>query len=136
LDFKHQKHLSEEEYPFAVEQAKKYLDIITTSGSATGVSADAEKVRKIKSLAGQHPVGLASGVTPKNIHEYIENTDISIVASGISKDYRNLNSQKVAELAKIIEQYNRKMSRKYFENETLEKYKMSSATELYKYLSQ
>jgi len=51
LDFKHQKHLEESEYPFAVQQAKKYLDIITTSGSATGISADVEKVKKIKSLA-------------------------------------------------------------------------------------
>jgi predicted TIM-barrel enzyme len=55
--------------------------VITTSGPSTGISADVEKVRKIKSLAGQHAVGLASGVTSENIHEYIENTDISIVAT-------------------------------------------------------
>jgi hypothetical protein len=31
LDFKHQRQLAPEEYPFAIEQAKKYLDVITTS---------------------------------------------------------------------------------------------------------
>ena len=84
-------------------------------------------------MAGQHPVGLASGVTPKNIHEYIENTDISIVATGISKDYRNLDPKKVAELAKEIGQYNRKMERKHFETATLQKYNMQTATELYNF---
>lgn len=133
LDFKHQRHLTKKEYPFAIQQAKKYLDIITTSGSSTGVSADAEKVKKIKNMAGSHPVGLASGVTAQNIHEYIENTDISIVASGISHDYRNLDPDKVAELAKKIRIYNRKMERKHFEAATLAKYNMQSATELYNF---
>lgn len=145
--FKHQKILSPEEYPFAVQQAKKYLDIITTSWPATGQSADVEKVKKIKSLAWNHPVGLASGITPDNIHEYLPYTDISIVATGISKDYYDLDSgltkdffnldpTRVAQLAKIIEQYNRKTERKIFESDTLKKYSMSSVHELYKYLSQ
>lgn len=133
LDFKHQKKLSPEEYPFAIQQAKKYLDVITTSGSATWVSADAQKVKNIKQLAGSHPVGLASGVTAQNIHEYIHNTDVSIVASGISHDYRNLDPQKIAELAKIIQIYNRKMERKHFEAKILDQYKMNSATELYNF---
>lgn len=133
LDFKHQKKLSPEEYPFAIQQAKKYLDVITTSGSATWVSADAQKVKHIKQLAGSHPVGLASGVTAENIHEYIANTDISIVASGISHDYRNLDTKKVAELAQKIKIYNRKMERKHFEAATLQKYNMQTATELYKF---
>lgn len=136
LDFKHQKHLTPEEYPFAVQQAKKYLDVITTSWPATGKSADVEKVRKIKELSGDHPVGLASGVTPENIHEYISNTEISIVATGISKNYYDLDPDKVRQLAKIIEWYNRKIDRKKFEAQTLEQYKMTSATELYNYLKQ
>jgi predicted TIM-barrel enzyme len=73
-------------------------------------------------LAGQHPVGLASGVTAANVHEYIENTDISIVASGISEDYLNLNPEKVHELAQAIEKYNKAKSRQQFEQEMLKKY--------------
>jgi hypothetical protein len=123
-----------EEYPFAIEQAKKYLDVITTSGSATGISADVEKVRKIKGLAGSHPVGLASGVSIENIQDYIKNVDISIVSTKISNDYRNLNPEKVAELANIIATYNNKsIERKDFEAKTLEKYKMQSANDLYLY---
>lgn len=135
LDFKYQKGLSPEEYPFAVEQAKKYLDVITTSWAGTGISADSEKIKTIKKLAGDYPVGLASGISAENIHEYIPHTDISIVATAISNDYRNLNPQKVAELAKKIEEYNKNLDRKLFEKTTLEKYKMTSATELYTYLS-
>lgn len=134
LDFKHQKHLDQSEYSFAIQQAKKYLDVITTSGPATGISADVEKIARIKWLAGQHPVGLASGVTPENIHEYIRNTDISIVATGISKDYWNLEPTRVLELATIIYKYNKKMARKRFEQETLVKYNINSVPELDKYI--
>ena len=133
LDFKHQRHLSPEEYPFAIEQAKKYLDVITTSWASTGISADVEKVRRIKELAGSHPVGLASGVSAENIHEYIKNTDISIVSTKISHDYRNLDPKKVAELAKIIQIYNRRMERINFETKTLAQYQMKKASQLYNY---
>gem|GEM_PF-7072193 len=32
-------------------------------------------------IAKDHPVGLASGLTPENINDFIEHHDISIVAS-------------------------------------------------------
>lgn len=134
LDFKHQKHLDASAYPFAVQQAKKYLDIITTSGDATWVSADKEKVKNIKELAWNYPVWLASGVMPENIGEYIKNTDISIVASWISKDYYNLDPAKVLELANIIYVYNKKMARKRFEAETLKQYNVETVTELDNYI--
>lgn len=130
LDFKHQKHLEEAEYPFAVQQAKKYLDIITTSWSATWISADSEKVKTIKKLAGNHPVWLASGVSTENIGEYIQNTDISIVASGISKNYYDLDPSKVLELTDIIYAHNKKMERKIFEKSMLEKYNVKTVSEL------
>lgn len=133
VDFKHQRPIPENELAWAVAQAKRYLDVITTSGVSTGISADSSKVQKIKLLAENHPVALASGVTPENIKDYIEHTDISIVATGISKDYRNLDPKKVAELAKTIGIYNRKIERKNFESETLKKYNMQSATELYNF---
>lgn len=136
FDFKGKHLINAKIYPSAVEQAKKYLDVITTSWLVTSVAPDIEKIIRIKSLAGDHPVGLASGVTSENIHEYLPYTDISIVATGISKDYYNLDPNKVAQLAKIIEQYNRKMDRKQFEAAVLQKYDMSSATELHTYLSQ
>lgn len=142
LDFKHQKPLTAKEFPYAVEQGKKYLDVITTSWAATWISADTGKVANIKSLAWWHPVWLASGVSPENIHAYIENTDLFIVASKISKwyntsspDYWNLDPSRVVNLSWMLEQYNRKMDRKHFEVKTLEKYGMSSVPGLYDYLN-
>jgi len=134
LDFKYQGPLAESDYPKAIAQAKKYLDVITTSGPGTGEAADVEKVKKIKNLAWDFPFALASGVDAHNIKGYIEYVDAFIVATGISKDYYNLDPEKVLELSTIIYLYNRKMARKRFEQEILKKYGVNSVTELDNYI--
>ena len=126
LNFKHQLQIPEENLWFAIAEAKKYLDVITTSGDATGISAEAGKVRFIKSLAKDHPVGLASGITPDNIGEYIDHHDISIVASGISKDYWNLDPKKVSELAAYIQKYNNAYAKHQYGKSLLGKYNVDS----------
>lgn len=134
LDFKGQKELDFTWAEYAVSQAKQYVDIITTSWKWTGISADVEKVKRIKELAWNYPVGLASWISAENIANYIKNTDISIVATNISKNYNDLDPSKVLELANIIYVYNKKMARKKFERDTLTKYNVESVTELDSYI--
>lgn len=56
VNFKHQRQIPEEELGVAIAKAKNYLDVLTTSGDGTGISADASKVELFKSIAGKYPV--------------------------------------------------------------------------------
>lgn len=142
LNFKHQMQVPEEALWFAMAEAKKYLDVVTTSGDSTGESADVGKVEFIKSLAKNHPVGLASGITPANIGDYIDHHDISIVATGISKDlgdrkdYWNLDPARVAELAEYIQKYNSAYPKYQYGKSLLQKYKVKSFEELNDFFTQ
>lgn len=106
FNFKHQRQIPEEEMWKAIIQAKRYLDVITTSGKWTGYSADASKVAFIKQLAGEHPVGLASGLTPENFETYQDHHDLSIVATWVSDLDDNLIPARIRKLADEIERYN------------------------------
>ena len=60
------------------------MDVITTSGAATGVAADLEKIRTIKSYISNHEMAIASGVDYKNKDMYSEFVDYLLVASSIT----------------------------------------------------
>lgn len=136
VNFKHQAQHSPEELGPVMHKVKPFLDVITTSGPSTGEKANANDVALLKMAAGEHPVGLASGLTPENIHDFIEHHNISIVASGISSDYYNLDPKKVLQLAEHIEKYNRKKLRKEYEKYLLEKYNVPSVEALREFLKQ
>jgi len=53
-----------------------------------------------------------------------------VVASSISKNYYDLDPEKVLELADIIYAYNKKMERRKFEKASLEKYHVQTVPEL------
>jgi len=81
--FKYQRPVHSSMQASAAEKSKPFVDIITTSGSGTGVATDLEKVKTLRSGAGTHPLGLASGITPGNVDEYLPYVDVFLVASGI-----------------------------------------------------
>jgi uncharacterized protein len=67
--------------------ACSYVDVITTSGSATGSPPSIEKIMTMKKAAGSKPLAIASGITPENVEQYIPFTDFFLVATGISKSF-------------------------------------------------
>lgn len=134
VNFKHQRQIPEEELGVAIAKAKNYLDVLTTSGDGTGISADASKVELFKSIAGKYPVWLASGVTPENFHEYAPNANVTICASWVSDSYYDLNPKKVLQLAEAIEKYNKNILRKEYEQYLLTKYNLPSVWELKRFL--
>ena len=77
-----------------------YMDVVMTSGAATGVSADLEKIEKMRKGVGRaKPLGLASGVTPENIGVYLgEGVDVVLVATGVSSSFHELSEEKLGNL--------------------------------------
>ena len=67
--------------------ASDYMDVITTSGSATGSPPNIGKIITMKKAAGEKPLAIASGITPENVAQYIPFTDFFLVATGIGKNF-------------------------------------------------
>lgn len=91
--------------------AKKYCDVPTTSGSATGSAASIEKIKEIRYyLGGGSRLGLASGVSIENIKSFLDAgaTDF-LVATSLIKETRNkmdiLDPKAVKSLVKAVRSY-------------------------------
>lgn len=104
LAFKYQPKVSYGELKNYARKAAEYMDVVTTSGNATGEEIDIEKLRLIQEAVPNHPIGIASGVSIKNIKRLICYANCFLVASSILKDhdFHKLDLQKTRELASFI----------------------------------
>lgn len=91
----------------AAKIATGYMDVVTTSGPGTGKAAMPEKIRVMKEAMGDHPLAIASGVTPENIFEYLPFADCFLVATGISQSFDELDLAKVRSLVERVRSYRR-----------------------------
>lgn len=82
--------------------AVPFVDVITTSGTGTGVAANLTKIRVMKEAVGNHPLAIASGITPENVGEYMPYADCFLVATGISDSHAELNPARVHKLAQAL----------------------------------
>ncbi len=82
--FKKQREVAPEHYETAARKACAHMDVITTSGVATGKEADLTKIETFRRGIGQRPMALASGITPDNAHLYAD-VDCFMVATGINR---------------------------------------------------
>ena len=103
--FKKQRQISKENFEDLARRAKQFIDVITTSGVATGREVDIAKVHKFRKGAGEHPIALASGITLENIKNY-PNVEWFLVATGINfkDDFYNINSSRLGELVKAAKE--------------------------------
>lgn len=86
--------------------AAQYMDVVTTSGDGTGVAADLVKIQDMASaLTGDKFLGIASGITPENVRDFLPYVDWFLVATGISIDFHNLDPRKVSDVNMIIKDY-------------------------------
>ena len=94
----------------ATLQASKHMDVITTSGPATGQSADVIKLKTMRNVFnGWVPrprIGVASGITPDNVEDYLPYVDDFLVATGISFSFTELDPVKVKALVEKIKRHN------------------------------
>lgn len=79
-----------------------HIDVVTTSGRATGESAAVEKIKIMKQALGERPLAIASGITAENVEQFLPWVDIFLVATGISQSFYELDIEKVHRLANIM----------------------------------
>lgn len=82
--------------------AEHYMDVVTTSGPATGQTADPEKIRRIRRAIMGKPLAIASGITPENVLDYLNISDCFLVATGISKNFTTLDPKRLNMLIKAV----------------------------------
>lgn len=79
--------------------AVNFMDVVTTSGEGTGISANIDKIRIMKEAMGNHPLAIASGISPENVHNFTPYADAFLVASSLLvKGTENFDKFKVRDL--------------------------------------
>ena len=98
--FKYQRPV--EDLEAAALLAAGFMDVVTTSGPGTGMSAQPEKIATMKRALGTHPLAIASGITPENVHEYLEVADCFLVATGVSSSFTELDPIRLKKLIQNV----------------------------------
>ena len=97
--FKKQRPVKPEDYIVSATIASHYMDVVTTSGIATGNAADVSKLAVFRAALPDTPIALASGITPENAADYAM-VDCFMVATGINikYDFYNIDPARLREL--------------------------------------
>jgi len=94
--FKYQK---EEPDPETAARLLRLLGWVpTTSGPGTGMAAKPEKIIYLRKAIPDWYLGLASGVTPDNVQEFIPHANCILVATGIEKSFGEFDLNKLRTL--------------------------------------
>ncbi|MEE3286678.1 MAG: phosphoribosyltransferase family protein [Pseudomonadota bacterium] len=83
--FKKQRAVDPAHYVQAASEAARWTDVVTTSGPATGQTADLSKIAKFRTGVAQRSLAIASGITPENVGDYAREVDAILVATGINR---------------------------------------------------
>lgn len=91
----------------AARVATKYMEVVTTSGPATGQEADLAKIRSFRAGIGDRPLAVASGITPDNAAAYCADVDCFLVATGINHpgDFYNIDPARLDALLTLTREY-------------------------------
>lgn len=100
--FKTQEEIPFAELPAVAQRAATFVDVVTTSGRATGVAASVDRVKAIRDAIPGVPLGLASGVRPENIQKYLPYVQAYLVASGIEISFGVLDPIRTRAVADSI----------------------------------
>lgn len=87
--------------------ALPFMDVVTTSGVATGQATDLTKITDFRRGLGRAPLAIASGVTPDNAADYAADVDCFLVATGINRpgDFYNIDPARLAALLSLCRDY-------------------------------
>lgn len=100
--FKKQRNVAPADYETSARLAVSFMDVVTTSGIATGHEADHGKIEAFRRGIGDRPLALASGITPDNAASYAD-VDCFMVATGINldDDFYNIDPTRLARLIEV-----------------------------------
>jgi uncharacterized protein len=98
--FKKQRPVAAADWGAAARLAARHVDVPTTSGVATGHAADGAKIQTFRQALADRPLALASGVTPENAGDYVNDVDALLVATGINHrgDFYNIDPARLSAL--------------------------------------
>ena len=101
--FKKQREVRPEHFEAAARIAARHMDAVTTSGVATGRSAEVCKIEAFRKGCGGQALAVASGVTPDNAAAYAGLVDAILVATGINRvgDFYNLEPTRLRRLLTV-----------------------------------
>mgnify|MGYP002632829177 CR=1 FL=1 len=87
--------------------ALPFMDVVTTSGTATGTAADQGKITDFRRGLGRAPLAVASGITPENAGQYAAEVDCFLVATGINRpgDFYTIDPARLAALLDLTRSY-------------------------------
>nr|WP_250808660.1 hypothetical protein [Neorhizobium tomejilense] len=94
--FKTQPH--EPDPATAAVKAKSLGWIATTSGPATGIAPDEDKLDRMKTAIASFDLAVASGITPENAEVLCQHVDWVLVSTGISASFYEFDPAKAAAL--------------------------------------
>lgn len=102
--FKKQRPVKEADFARSAEIAKHWMDVVMTSGSATGIETGTDKTRVFHEAVGSSVLGLASGITPENVDSYADLIDVCLVATGINiqGDFYNIDRNRLKKLLERV----------------------------------
>lgn len=102
--FKKQREVAPEDYGTSAGLAVHFMDVVTTSGVATGHEADTSKIETFRASIGECALALASGITPDNARNY-KDVDCFMVATGINHDgdFYNIDPNRLNRLMAIAD---------------------------------
>lgn len=97
--FKKQREVNPKDFGTSANLATHFMDAVCTSGLATGIEADTDKIKVFRKHIGEHVLALASGITPENASSYAD-VDCFMVATGINLagDFYNIDKQRLEQL--------------------------------------
>lgn len=100
--FKKQRDIDPSRYGDAAREACPFMDVITTSGVATGQEADLGKIEAFRAAIGNRPLALASGISPENAQAYGD-VDCFMVATGINEpgNFYDIDPGRLAKLMSV-----------------------------------
>ncbi len=103
--FKKQREVDPAHYGKSARIATRYMDVVVTSGVATGHAADVGKIDTFREHCGTTALGLASGITPENAAEYADAVDLFMVATGINfeGDFYNIDPDRLKHLMDLTQ---------------------------------
>ena len=101
--FKKQREVRPENFAPAARIAARYMDAVTTSGVATGRSADVSKIEAFRAGCADQALAVASGVTADNARAYAGLVDAILVATGINRrgDFYNIEPMRLRRLLDV-----------------------------------
>ena len=97
--FKKQRKIASNRYADSASEACKFMDVITTSGAATGREADLGKLKTFRAAIGERPLAVASGLSPENAKDYAD-VDCFMIATGINEkdNFYDIDPARLADL--------------------------------------